>query len=177
MRLFIAINFDRKTKQLFSDMSNFLRAYSVSGTFPGKENYHITLAFLGECEKNDLIKIRRCMDGVSTGPFRIVSDRLGHFGTGAERLYWAGIMNEPRLQEAHASLSKSLRNEGFSLDNKAFKPHITLGRKIKLRSGFDPEQFKNRFLPVEYTATKISLMLSQRIGSGMTYTELYSKEL
>jgi 2'-5' RNA ligase len=69
-------------------------------------------------------------------------------------------------------LSESLRGRGFSLENRDYKPHITLGREVILKQ---PPEFDHA--PLSMTVTRISLMKSERIQSRLVYTEIFAKNI
>ncbi|MDO5297728.1 MAG: 2'-5' RNA ligase family protein [bacterium] len=62
MRLFIAINFDEATKEAAAASAKLLQQHSLRGNFSSRDNYHITLAFLGETERRRLPKVREAME-------------------------------------------------------------------------------------------------------------------
>ena len=72
-------------------------------------------------------------------------------------------------------IKKALRSEGFEIDRKKFKPHITIARRVK--TGISPEKIRLDIPRASMTVSGFSLMKSERINGRLTYTELYWKSL
>ncbi len=171
MRLFIAINFDGDTKRKILDIIERLRKRG-KGSFTRPENLHLTLAFLGEVPEEDVGEIKAAMDSVEVRSMRLKFAGIGCFRRDDE-LWWTGIKDDPDLMKLQKDLVRALRDRGFSPDDKKFRPHITLARRMHIgrvaREELLPEPFSAR-------ADAISLMVSERTGGKLTYTEIYRKE-
>jgi 2'-5' RNA ligase len=68
-------------------------------------------------------------------------------------------------------------NNGFNIEIREFKPHLTLGREIVVDDGFDREMFLKNIPKIDVKINKISLMKSEKINGKLTYTEIYKKQL
>lgn len=170
MRLFISINFDEKTKQNILGVQSRLKRLG-RGTFSRPENLHLTLAFLGEVDESLLSKLKTVMDSVPMDPLTMEFTRIGCFRSDSE-LWWLGIEQNPALMELQKRLIAALKKEGFRPDTKAFKPHITLARRMHIGHA-DPHYL----LPAAFK-TRVShmyLMLSQNSDGLLSYTQLYKK--
>lgn len=167
MRLFIAIQFSREIKTALLGAITELRAQAHSGSFTREENLHLTLAFIGETEKTAII--RQIMDSTEMSPFEMTVCDAGSFD-GA--LYWAGIEKNPTLVHLAESLRAALRANGFEIETRAFKPHITLVRQLQAEG---PVTFS--ILRTAMTVTRLSLMKSERINGRLVYTEIYGRDL
>ena len=64
MRLFLAIDFDPAVKQQLSAVRDRLAQAASAGRFSRQENFHITLAFLGDIPPSRIPAIRSCMEEV-----------------------------------------------------------------------------------------------------------------
>ena len=177
MRLFISVNFDNETKKRLKSAVDSLSKNATHGNYSREENLHITLAFLGECDRGDLKRIRDCMDAVPAGGFEISIDRAGTFGRKDDQIFWVGAAPSDELFSVQRELVSALCSAGFEPDMKPFRPHITLARRFVPASGFSVIKFEEEFLPISFRVEKISLMQSSRIGGVLTYTELSKKEL
>ncbi|MCR4764418.1 MAG: RNA 2',3'-cyclic phosphodiesterase [Lachnospiraceae bacterium] len=164
MRLFIAINFDDNLLEALTDFQDDLRVQGVTGNYTSRENLHITLAFIGDYGNPD--EVLDAMEQVTFEPLEIRLDGVGHFGD----LFWVGLAENPALAAYVKRLRRELAARGIPFDKKRFSPHITLIRKASYRGG--------RLIPVEeaptgvMTATRVSLMKSERGKRGMIYTEI-----
>ena len=169
MRLFIAVNFNDKTKSLLIKVRDELRAHSKTGNFSTPENMHLTLAFLGECDMSMISAAKTALEAVSFEPFSIEIDQIGRFRRNGGDIWWAGIKENSTLSGLHERLSDMLLDAGFVLENRKFNPHITLGREVK-----------TKVVPWNITAfgeevKSIELMKSERIQGKLTYTAIHRK--
>lgn len=104
------------------------------------EDYHITLAFLGFAEKNQLTdatnKIRERLNEVNQ--FYLTLNKTGTFGSPkSPRIFWADVLPSEELANIQKSVYEQCIALGFELDKKPFRPHITLARKWKGEQPFD----------------------------------------
>ena len=66
MRLFISVELSEKAKETVLDMQTLLRAQNpgIRGNFISEENFHITLAFIGEYpDDQEISEIKSYMEG------------------------------------------------------------------------------------------------------------------
>ena len=166
MRLFIAIHFSTEIKNVLLSAIEELKAKSVSGNFTSPENLHLTLAFIGESDR--VSTICAAIDRCAVPAFDMAVSGAGRFGS----IYWVGIENNPKLKALAESLQAELRKNGFEIENREFKPHITLARKVEASSPVSLNVKRTAM-----TVSRISLMKSERIGGKLTYTEVYGREL
>lgn len=176
MRLFIAINFTDELLDKLNDAICNVKDIAERGNFSRRENLHITLAFLGEVEPNDVTLIKKCMDNVAADSFDVSINGFGKFSRNGSDIYWIGIKKSPELSKLHGELNKELAKEGFATETRDFKPHLTIGRQVVCDFG-RAEQIINDLGTMKHKVTKMSLMLSERINGKLIYTEIYSKEL
>ena len=173
MRLFIAVNFTDDIRRELTGAAELLRANSRGGTFTREENFHLTLAFLGEVQPYDVKKLRQIIAASVGEAFDFGIGGLGRFKRSGGDIYWLGIERVPELMELAKRLQNGLRAGGFDIEDRAFKPHLTLGRQVTLNC--DPKSLDMPELTCH--AGRISLMQSERIRGVLTYTEIYGKEL
>ena len=131
MRLFIAVLLNEEAKDYLFSAAESLRLQSVSGSFTRRENFHLTLAFLGETERAGDVK--QAMNRVKEAPFSITLEGFGHFARRGGDIYWAGIRESGELIHLQEQLSRRLKEAGFSLEDRPFRPHLTLGRQVILK--------------------------------------------
>jgi len=179
MRLFIAVNFSDEVKNkilaLQEELKNqVLRNNVTKGNFSRRENFHITLAFLGETPEEKLETLFRIMEDLNPPPFEIHFNSTGCFSHSRKELWWVGAdRNCPGykvLGDIHALLLNRLLEAGFPVDTRPFNAHITLGREIKHT---EPVILEKPDIIVK--ADRISLMKSERIQGALVYTELFGK--
>jgi len=177
MRLFIAVNFDETIKNELAEISRNFQRFTSQGNFTHRENFHLTLVFLGEVTPERVQDIQQAMAEVTVKPFLLTMGGLGCFRRRNGDIYWIGVELNDHLVELYRQLFDSLTRKGFVLENRKYKPHLTLGRQIKLAGDFDLESLPVATKPLSQKVSKISLMLSERIEGRLTYTEIHTKVL
>ena len=166
VRLFIAIPFPPELCDRLTDVQAQLRAQGIQGNYSRRENFHLTLAFLGETSRQR--DIQRAMAAASDAAFPITIGGLGHFGD----LFWAGIRPSPALSSLAGALQGRLRELGFPLERRPFRPHITLVREA------NPPRLPPVRLPeTSMLVDRMVLMESSRIQGRLTYTPLFETRL
>ena len=129
MRLFIAIQFEKKILDAVTDFQDDLKVQGVTGNYTLRENLHITLAFMGEYGNPD--DILDAMEQVDLSPVEIRLEGVGRF----EDLFWVGLSENPELVGYVKRLRRKLSEYGIPYDKKRFTPHITVIRKAEYRNG------------------------------------------
>ena len=169
MRIFVAINFDKYTKRNILAVQERLKAIS-GGSYTHPENFHLTLVFIGEVEKEQMEALKHALFKVSVPKLTLEFDRTGFFSKGGGDIWWIGIKENETLNRLQCDVYDAIKAAGLPLQSNSFKPHLTLARRVKLHR--KPQQ--NELLPEPFTANtdSISLMLSSRIEGRLTYTEL-----
>ncbi len=94
-------------------------------------DYHVTLAFLGNVEKQKLEEsILRISSAWPQQSFPLEISHLGIFGPSSRpRILWAGGPRHSKLDEIRDLVFRSCEEAGFELEQRPFSPHITLARK------------------------------------------------
>lgn len=177
MRLFIAINFNEDIKNELGNTMQRLKSYATRGNFTSSQNLHLTLVFLGEVAPARVEGIKQAMGKVTVEKFAFSMSGLGHFKRNGGDIYWIGVDKDHTLAALHCQLCRGLIQAGFTIEKREFKPHLTLGREIRLTDSFNKEAFSKTLQPVSLDVDKISLMKSERINGKLTYTEIYAKAL
>jgi len=87
-------------------------------------------------------------------------------------------MREENLWRIQRELVRELKEEGFyDIDDREYKPHLTLGRQVRVKPGFDSKEFEAALQPITLEVTGLSLMKSERVEGKLTYTEIYRIQL
>ncbi|WFR59382.1 RNA 2',3'-cyclic phosphodiesterase [Anaerocolumna sp. AGMB13025] len=179
MRLFIAINFNEKIKTNLYELTQELKGNITHGHVTHKDNFHLTLVFIGETK--DYEHARQAMEqAVSSREIPSFLLNFGGFGRFKGRsgdIYWVGVEPNPVLTELNQVLVKELRKFEFYIEEREYKPHLTLGRDIKLKQGFSVNDFEKLVPEMSMSVREIGLMKSERINGKLVYTEIYKKNL
>lgn len=170
MRVFIAILFNEEVKKVLQDSIKELRSQAVSGNFNREGNLHLTLAFIGET--NRIPALKEVIDSTAPESFSLVIGGLGRFKRQSGDIYWVGIEKNPKLTEYANNLAASLRSAGFNIEDREYKPHITIGREVAAEGRIEFDVPKTAM-----AVNRISLMKSERIHGVLTYTEIYGKDI
>ncbi len=161
MRAFIAIHFTDNIIRSLTNAQDELKIYDKYANYTRRENLHLTLAFIGETDRiNDITEI---MHSCSVPQFSITVSGHGKFGN----LIWAGIEKNDQLEAFAYNLQENLRRNGFDIEKRKFKPHITLAREARI-----PEGASLSIPRATMTAKSFSLMKSERIKGKIVYTEV-----
>ncbi len=172
MRLFVAVNFDDKFKLRIMKIMSELQKNSERGNFSRMQNLHITLQFIGETE--NIGGAKAALSSLDFDRIPISFNRVSRFRRQGGDICWLGLSEDEELSKLALKLGEELKTRGFGLEDRTFKAHLTLGREVVFKHGFEPESL---VLPenLSYTADRVSLMKSERVKGILTYRELYSK--
>jgi 2'-5' RNA ligase len=168
MRLFIAI----KPRDLFlkalETISHELKRLLPNASFTPIQNMHITLCFIGETDKTELIKT--VVASISFNPFDVEIGRLGFFGGSASALIWIGLKEDNALESVSTAIRLKMRDNGIYFDARPLKPHITIARKAQIYDNFS---FTYINIPkASMRCDKIELLKSERFKGKQTYTSI-----
>lgn len=125
IRLFVALELPEPLRD---------RLVFLSGGVPGarwteRNNFHLTLRFIGEVENGILGEIDEALAAVSAPAFDIVLDGIGRFGTGARsRVLWAGVERNEALTHLNQKVERALVRIGLPPEERRYSPHVTLAR-------------------------------------------------
>jgi len=138
-----------------------------------KENYHLTLAFLGNVEYNLIsslqLKLEQTLSTIKSVHFRFAEITPFPF-SGTPKIAAAMLENSEELMQLQHNTAKCVRGSGISLEHRRFTPHVTLGR-LKYRSrkslAFQPQQ-----ILLEGVSEKVVIFQSGLASKGAVYTSL-----
>lgn len=169
MRLFIAIPLPPDILRVVSGARAKLEQYGARGRFVSRENYHITLHFLGETEAlvDATEALREAVRDIR--PFVLRLQEYGSFKTdGSHTAFVQVSCDSGELDRLYESLESALWERGFSKNRGRLTPHITLGRAIEGDEGFALPPQKAAF-----TANAVVLYESRSERGRLIYTPLH----
>lgn len=138
---------------------------------------HLTVEFLGEIENSRLNLIKDSIDKLDFPAFLLELTKAGYFSRPDGNIYWLGIKENITLINLQKNLRKSLLSSGFELEDREYKPHITLGRKVILKDSFNLSELEESVGKIQIAINKVDLMKSEFKNGKLIYTLLYSKKL
>ena len=132
-RTFIAIEMPVKVKNLIASHVERLKNLVPQGVkWVDPQTCHLTLAFLGNVPNDRLPTLLRLLDAIAADfpPLRLKTGLLGAFPNPRRpRVLWLGLEGDTQLLAVtQRRLQDALETDGFPREQRAFKPHITLGR-------------------------------------------------
>lgn len=171
MRLFFGLSLPDAVHQAVCGRAAACRK-AIEGRYVREENYHMTLAFLGDVPENrinDAAEIlRRCVSGMPAP--RLTLGETSYFGRAANAILIVRVTSEPSLDSLHGALVQALEKAGLPFDPGPFSPHITLARHARAEGLSLPSGPAISFVP-----DKAHLYLSARNAEDiLTYTPIAS---
>lgn len=174
MRLFYAVMLDENCKMALDSCCRALGPYLEKGRFTRPENLHLTLVFLGEA---DLDAAKSCLYRLQAASFELVIAGLGRFRQPGGDVLWAGVQPKGGLLRAQKSLEALARQTGFAIENRPYRPHLTLARGVSLAAGTDLSGLEPLLPSCRMQVKAVSLMESRRENGRLRYVERERKSL
>ena len=142
------------------------------------ENLHLTLRFLGEASEEELAGVAQAARNAAeqAEPFQVVLCGLGAFpARGSPRVVWVGVKDPEPLLLLEARLSQELERMAWPPPDKAFRPHLTLGRVKGPRGAGELRRLleeNGQAIAGLVRVDHLALIKSQLRSAGPTYTIL-----
>ena len=179
IRAFLAIELDVPSREYLTEMSAKLKKSNADVSWVKVSNAHLTLKFLGEISDDSVIAIEKALKSPteSQHPFELCLTGAGAFpNVERPRVVWVGLEDKGGiLNILFNNLENAFENIGFPRENRAFNPHITLGR---VRSGSGKLALANAILNNSTSrgpclkVTGATLFRSDLRPSGVIHTPL-----
>jgi len=153
------------------------------GRIVDPENFHLTLAFLGEHPDRVIEDVHHQLARIEIEEMSLSLDGLGVFGGQAPRVLFAEVKPNPALTELRKRVRGAAREGGLELQHQRFHPHITLARFGK---GLWPDQTADlqalitkriRLVRGEFLAQKFALYQSHLGPDGPLYEVIAEYEM
>lgn len=158
-RLFFALEPNQKVRR---EIHAVQKKLACSGRMIPTERIHITLAFLGQQTPEMIPQLCAIASRLHFEPCTLVLDRLGTFRR--VRVLWLGATVIPAsLRDFHQTLLSELEKSGIGFDRKAWKPHLTLYRRLRNKTGIMER------VAVNWRLNQFSLMESINVQGGVEY--------
>jgi RNA 2',3'-cyclic 3'-phosphodiesterase len=165
VRLFVAVTPPPAAVEELWSAAAGVRAARSGLRWTRPEQWHVTLAFLGEVgdgTRTDLTE-RLGRSAARHGPLTLALCSAGRFG---DRVLWTRVSGDVEpLRRLAASVRAAARRAGAAVEARPYRPHLTLARasgEADLRGAVGVlEAFSGR----SWTATELRLVRS-RLGAG-----------
>jgi RNA 2',3'-cyclic 3'-phosphodiesterase len=177
-RLFVAIRIDTSEKlhELLSSFRSELKEAKIKWSDPG--NFHITVAFLGDTSETKIPSIGRLLEAACSEhkTFSLILSGAGVFRNSRDpRVIWAGLQPSGELERLFKTVSARLTEEGIKLEDRPFRPHLTLGRVKSIADTMTLDALVSRYSKKEIQVQQVNeLILYESIlqPSGPLYRSL-----
>jgi 2'-5' RNA ligase len=132
IRSFLAFELPEDIKQIVTRVSGEIRKSSLDVRWVRPEFIHLTVVFMGDIQSEQVSPMGESLNAVCTNhePFRIFLKPMGCFPNSRNpRVIWLGIGGDlERMSRFRDDLQHALSPFGIKEEDRAFRPHLTLGR-------------------------------------------------
>jgi 2'-5' RNA ligase len=129
-------------------------------------NLHMTLEFVGEISEKEQHALTTAVDKLQAKQFNL---RLTHMGWWQKpAILWLAPDETPPLLNALVNSLKACINQlGLKVDDRPYRPHVTLARKVKQAKAVSHQKFD-----IEWPVSRFVLMRSESTPTGVEYRVL-----
>jgi 2'-5' RNA ligase len=153
---------------LLSKLKRTTREREVDLRWVAPSLWHITLAFLGEAA-GSLDFLEEWRPGAGETKLRLAG--LGAFPSNDHaRVLWLGVSASKEFLDLQASLAERLTAAGFVLEDRPYRPHLTLARFRNPMSAADLVELGGRKHFGDYPVAELVLFESVLQGNVVKYT-------
>jgi 2'-5' RNA ligase len=135
IRSFIAVNIGLTTvRAIATEQAILRRKVAERGgevRWVAPQNLHVTLRFLGQVTEPMVAAIQDGLEPIAKpiAPFEVTAAGLGVFpDERSPSVVWVGLRDGGAIGRLHDGVSEVLARMGFTLDDKPFRSHVTIGR-------------------------------------------------
>jgi 2'-5' RNA ligase len=164
-RLFTALEIPQSAAMSLS----LLRGGVPGARWIDRENYHITLRFIGDVDNRTADEVVAGLDRVRRQQFELSLSGTGFFGSKKPHSIWAGAQPAPALIALQAELERICQRIGLPPEQRKFTPHVTLARLKNARVDDVVHYLTGRgnFAAGPFTVARFVLMSSRdSVGGG-----------
>lgn len=166
MRLFVAL---WPPPEVIADLVAATSAVAARGPafvrWSGPEQFHVTLAFLGEIPDRQRGEIGRRLARVSERHAPLSAHVVGAGRFGDRVLYLRIGGDRDRLRRLAASVAAAVRRAGADVEERAFRPHVTVARARPPGDLRPLTTALEDFRSADWTVSELHLV-SSRLGAG-----------
>jgi 2'-5' RNA ligase len=174
IRTFIALPILSDTANQLGDVAAKMSYQDKSGAlrWVDQENYHVTLAFLGEQDEADLETLAEQLDyHIGQIEFEIVLSHVSPFPETRPKLIAAMLERSEELNSLYKEVMRAVKSTSVLVDKRKFIPHVTLGRYRHSRNNYVGNIPLNASF--ESVVNEVVLYQSTLTASGAEYEPIY----
>lgn len=164
-RLFTALEIPQSAAMSLS----LLRGGLPGARWIDRENFHITLRFIGDVDHRTADEVVAALDRVRRHQFELTLSGTGFFGSKKPHSIWAGVQQTPALMALQAEHERICQRIGLPAEPRKFTPHVTLARLRNARVDDVVHYLTGRgnFVTGPFTASRFVVMSSRdSVGGG-----------
>lgn len=188
IRAFIAIEMSPEIRRRLDQVSDELkqRLKDIPVRWVPVENIHLTLKFLGDVSVANLEVLKKILQSEIAGhhPFEMSVGELGAFPSNRRpRVIWVKVEAPAELEAVQRGIETESTRLGYAREERAFSPHLTLGRVSRNASSRDIrkisevlDSYKVGFLGAARVQA-VHLFRSDLKPGGAVYTCLFTVPL
>ncbi len=166
VRTFFALVPETSVRLAFGELARSVARRS-RGRSISADHLHLTLAFLGDVPAPAMPMLRAVGDAMPQVGATLVFDSLGAWRASGVAWVAPAVVPQP-ITDLHAALAGALARSGFMLEERAFRPHVTLARRCV------QPQPRTRCEPLRWRADRLCLIGSELQSEGPVYREIAS---
>jgi 2'-5' RNA ligase len=148
----------------------------LRGGLPGarwidRENYHITLRFIGDVDDVAAREAAHVLSRIERSDFDLHFEGLNSFGGRKPRAVVASVAPEPALLELQAEQERLVRRIGLEPESRKYTPHVTLAR-LRSSSSLDVADYlaaRGLFRTAPFRVSEFVLFSSRASTGGGPY--------
>lgn len=178
LRLFWAITVPAAIRDELAEIQAVFRRLKLDVKWVETENFHLTLRFLGSVDASVVEPLSAAVSKriAGTPHFDLAFGGVGVFPSVRKpRVLWVGLRDHEPVAVLHRQVEEAVVSLGFPCEEKAFSPHVTIGR---FRSAEDSAGLERKIAEVNArhtggsTVTGVDLVSSRLTPSGPVYSVL-----
>lgn len=182
-RIFIALKVEPEETFLVMMSSLKSRLGNEIIRWVNPENIHLTLSFLGDTDEETVNLIynilRKQCSG--SGKLEFIIRGLDVFKSPANpRVIWTGIESSEKLSELNSLVVNGLKSIGIIMEDRPFKPHLTLGRIKRLNNKNALKALLEKYQDKEIQKVQVNEVIiyeSILLQTGAVYKPLFKVKL
>jgi 2'-5' RNA ligase len=132
IRSFLAIELPEAVRKRIEEVQKELRTSNSDVRWVRPEKIHLTLKFFGNIDESRVDTITKAIEPLVAGTphFSLEVRGMGAFPNFRNpRVIWMGLIDEKQvLMPLQKQLESTLETIGFPVEDRPFRPHLTLGR-------------------------------------------------
>lgn len=175
MRAFVAIEIPKEIKSEIAKIQSDLRRAGLGAKWVKPENVHLTVAFLGSINPEQITVVKKVVNKVNQrlNPIKLTLSEISAFPNfNFARVIFVGLSGQiETLNKIAKEAREELKAKKIWFDEKPFVAHLTLGR---LKKPQKLAQLIQKFAvkKIRFAVKEVSLYQNQLFPSGSIYIKL-----